>query len=232
MFRKFYKWCMYKIGIKKYGIPSTCRIWPSRRVSNIICEGYNSISKDADAHNVFLGYASGISRGSEFSNTKVGKYTVMGPRVRIIRGEHPTHGFVSVHPAFYSLRKQYGFTYTDRQKYTEFRWADEENDISVIVGNDVWIGSDVLIMEGVKIGDGAIIAAGAVITRDVLPYAIVGGVPAKIIRYRFSQNDIVKLLKLKWWDKGEDWIKTYAKYFDDVSLLFEELRRQQDYTME
>lgn len=69
-----------------------------------------------------------------------------------------------------------------------------------VIGNDVWIGFEALIMPGVKIGDGAVIAARAVVTRDVQPYAIVGGNPAKIIKMRFSDEEISKLLKLKWWD--------------------------------
>lgn len=68
------------------------------------------------------------------------------------------------------------------------------------VGNDVWIGDRVIIMGGVKIGDGAIVAAGAVVTKDVPPYAVVGGVPAKIIKYRFDEATIKELLQLKWWD--------------------------------
>lgn len=81
----------------------------------------------------------------------------------------------------------------------------------VIIGNDVWIGAGVFIKGGIKIGDGAVIAAHAVVTKDVPPYAIVGGVPAKILKYRFTDDVIRKLLDLKWWDydiaaiQGLDW---------------------------
>jgi hypothetical protein len=67
------------------------------------------------------------------------------------------------------------------------------------IGNDVWIGDRVVIMSGVKIGDGAIVAAGAVVTKDVPPYAIVGGVPARVIKYRFDEKTIHRLLDLQWW---------------------------------
>lgn len=70
----------------------------------------------------------------------------------------------------------------------------------VIIGNDVWIGSDVIILSGVTIGDGAVIGVGSVVTSDVPPYSIVGGNPAKVIRKRFSDEAIEKLLKIKWWD--------------------------------
>ena len=86
-----------------------------------------------------------------------------------------------------------------------------------IIGNDVWIGANAIILQGVTIGDGAIIAAGAVVTKDVPPYAIVGGVPAKVIKYRFSDDVILKLLEIKWWDKPEEWTTQNLDKFTDVS---------------
>ena len=75
-----------------------------------------------------------------------------------------------------------------------------DNRGDIIIGNDVWIGYEAVILSGVTIGDGAIVAARAVVTRDVPPYTIVGGVPAKPIRQRFSNPDIAQLLELRWWD--------------------------------
>lgn len=75
-----------------------------------------------------------------------------------------------------------------------------DNKGDILIGNDVWIGYDAIIMSGVKIGDGAIIGTRAVVTRDVPPYTIVGGVPAKAIKKRFSDGVIFKLMKIKWWD--------------------------------
>lgn len=81
-------------------------------------------------------------------------------------------------------------------------WADKawDNKGDIIIGNDVWIGYEAVIMAGVTIGDGAINGTRAVVTKDVPPYTIVGGVPAKPIRKRFSDDVIERLLKLKWWD--------------------------------
>lgn len=73
-----------------------------------------------------------------------------------------------------------------------------------VIGNDVWIGTEAIIMPGVRIGDGAVIGARAVVTNDVAPYAIVGGNPAKVIRKRFGDPDIARLLKLRWWDWSDD----------------------------
>lgn len=79
-----------------------------------------------------------------------------------------------------------------------------DNKGNIIIGNDVWIGYDAIILSGVTIGDGAIIGARAVVTKDVPPYTIVGGVPAKAIRKRFDEKTIKSLLNLKWWDWPEE----------------------------
>lgn len=82
-----------------------------------------------------------------------------------------------------------------------------DNKGDIIIGNDVWIGFEAVILSGVTIGDGAIIGTRAVVTKDVPPYTIVGGVPAKPIRKRFSGDVISELLKLQWWDWSENRIK-------------------------
>lgn len=82
----------------------------------------------------------------------------------------------------------------------------------VMIGNDVWIGTNTLILSGVTIGDGAVIAAGAVVHKDVPPYAVVGGVPSKVIKYRFDEKDIEELLELKWWDWDKERIRQLLPY--------------------
>ena len=116
---------------------------------------------------------------------------------------------------FQCLAKQAGFTFTDKKLFQETRYVDEQYH-AVSIGNDVWIGENVLLLAGVRVGDGAVIATGAVVTKDVPPYAMVGGVPAKVLRMRFAEDTVAKLLKLRWWDKPVSWIEEHSAYFQDV----------------
>lgn len=138
-----------------------------------------------------IGDFSYVGSESRIQYTHIGKFCSIGPEVRIGLGKHPTH-FKSTHPAFYDKDSSY---YGIMPEYTNPNPEYE----TITIGNDVWIGCRAMVLDGVTIGDGAIIAAGAVVTKDVPPYAIVGGVPAKIIKFRFQPNEIQKLLESKWW---------------------------------
>ena len=115
-------------------------------------------------------------------------------------------------------------TYTFPIFYEE--WELEKSNITtawdnkgdIVIGNDVWIGYEAVIMAGVHIGDGAIIAARAVVTKDVPPYTIVGGTPAKEIRKRFDAEVIQQLLKLKWWDWSADKIRKCLPYIAEGKM--------------
>lgn len=81
-------------------------------------------------------------------------------------------------------------------------------------------------MEGVTIGNGAVIAAGAIVLKDVDPYAIVAGVPAKVIRYRFEPEDVKWLESLQWWNQSEEWIRNHAEYFSQIEQLKEKVNEE------
>ncbi len=191
---------------------------------NTFLEGGNVISPETRLYNSKVGYGTYFGRGCIITSMKFGRYCSIGSRLRVIVGKHPTKDFVSTHPAFFSTLKQSGFTYSEEQLFKEISYVDEEKKIFVDIGSDVWIGSDVRIVDGITVHDGAIIAAGSVVTKDVLPYTIVGGVPAKIIRKRFDNNDIEFLTNLQWWNKDETWIRANAKYFSNIELLKEKVQ--------
>ena len=160
-----------------------------------------------------IGFGSYIGKRCEI-NAKIGRYCSISDYVRVLAGSHPTERYVSTHPAFYSVKQQAGFSYVDKNNYDELFYAEGEN--YVVIGNDVWIGSGVLIMSGVTIGNGAVIAAGAVVTKDVAPYTIVGGVPAKYIKQRFKDDDISKLENIRWWDWPQKQIRERISDFANI----------------
>lgn len=183
---------------------------------NSFFEGKNKINKNSIIDNSKIGFATYIGHDCVFTNTTIGKYCSIANNVKVINATHPTNKFVSTHPAFFSTRKQAGFTYVKEQLFNELKYIDEKDRISVIIGNDVWIGEDVTILGGVKIGDGAIIGTGAIVTHDVEPYSINAGIPSKKIKYRFEKDEIEFLENLKWWDKSEEWIMKNINNFQDI----------------
>lgn len=200
-----------------HGFPNGCVIERGSVLRVARMEAYARVCQNSRVCQSCLGFGSSIGPDSFIYFTSIGRYTMLGPDVKVILGQHPTRTIASTHPAFYSSRGQMGFTYVDETIFEEERFAKKP--YRVVIGNDVWIGAYTRIMEGVTIGDGAIVAAGALVTKDVPPYAIVGGVPAKTIRYRFDEDTIAGLLKLKWWDKEEDWLRAHARDFRDTSIL-------------
>lgn len=128
--------------------------------------------------------------------TLIGRYCSIAKGCEILGIDHPTD-WISTH--IFTFRKHY-FDSVMREHGRAPAIAPFEPDHGAVkIGNDVWIGQDVKIRTGVTIGDGAIVASGAVITKDVPPYAIVGGVPAKIIKFRFDESLIERLLASQWW---------------------------------
>lgn len=134
--------------------------------------------------------------------THIGRYVSIARNVVIGEPNHPTD-WLSTSPIQYNFALKWGW-HKSLENFKKEDVAKESKPgifgAKVTIGNDVWIGGEVTVLRGVTICDGAIVAAGSVVTKDVPPYAIVGGVPAKIIRYRFDPEMINRLLKLQWWD--------------------------------
>lgn len=172
---------------------------------------YNTIYPWSEMSNVTLGDFSFVARECKLANAIIGKFTCVGPEVVCGLGRHPSRNFVSVHPIFYSVRRQAQITFAAHSGFQEFA--------PITIGNDVWIGARAIILDGVTIGDGAIVGAGAVVARDVPPYAVVGGVPARIIRYRFDPDEISFLMQMRWWDRDLEWLRKNSELMRDINKI-------------
>lgn len=129
---------------------------------------------------------------------RIGRYCSFAPDISIGIGKHPTN-WLSTHP-FQIFTQDFFLQYPEYARISHQQKNPDLVEKDIIIGDDVWVGTSVIIKDGVTIGPGAIIGAGSVVTKDVEPYAIVGGVPAKKIKMRFNQKIIKKLLTLRWWE--------------------------------
>jgi len=219
--KQFMKWFKFNLLGRRRGIRIGRRCQIGFRSE---LEGGNTIL-DGTTFSGRLGYGSYLGENCRI-NGSVGRFCSISAEVATIPGRHPTSGFVSTHPAFYSLKGQAGFTYAKAQLFEEYAFADPENGYGVVVGHDVLISYGVRIMEGVTVGDGAILAAGSLVRTDVEPYAIYAGVPARKIGQRFDDDLIRQLMEIRWWDRSLDWIKAHAPLFPDAQNFLAACRRE------
>lgn len=192
------------------------------------------IDKSTMENRIFHGVKVGkFSYGYEkhcFPNSllkEIGSFTSINNSVLIGEVNHPLN-FISTHP----------FLYTPKDEILGYEGVPgilPENEVidvfdissngNIVIGNDVWIGANAVILPGVTVSNGAVIGAGAVVTKDVPPYAIVGGVPARIIRYRFSKEEIEILLSAKWWDWDIEKIKKNVNLLKKPSQFFAKYKK-------
>lgn len=192
---------------------------------NNIYSNFLSVGDYSRVRNSKLGYMVEINRYNFITDSKIGDYTYTGENTTIrfaevgkfcsiswkvsIGGVNHDYNKISTHP--FTIYSKFGLIKEQSQ------WGNFDN--RCIIGNDVWIGSDSTILRNVKVGNGAIIAAGSVVTKDVQPYEIVGGVPAKHIKYRFSKEIIALLQELKWWDWSKEQLKKNIDLFKKDIVL-------------
>jgi chloramphenicol O-acetyltransferase type B len=149
-----------------------------------------------------------VGRNSMIQHAKIGSFCSIANDVYVGLGTHPLNLF-STSPLFYRVVNTFKFRLIEN----DYDFAEYK---PIEIGHDVWIGARAMVMDGVKVGDGAIIAANAVVTKDVPPFAVVAGIPAKIIRYRYSPEKIEKLLGNRWWLWPLSEIKQRMTYLNDL----------------
>lgn len=214
------RWVCMKSFLERRNRVNKLKIHYMAHINNCQFGQHNVIYNDATLNEVSMGDYSYVAANSQIARASIGKFCCIGPDVMIGLGKHPTRDFVSIHPIFYSEKKQSGTTFADKSYYEEYA--------SVSIGNDVWVGARSIIVDGVTVGDGAVIAAGSIVVADVPPYAIVGGVPAKLIKYRFNVEEIELLKSFSWWDKGDEWLRRHYKEFHHIDRIMQCIRGAND----
>jgi phosphonate metabolism protein (transferase hexapeptide repeat family) len=176
---------------------------------------YTHVYTHSVLNEVVMGDYSYCSGYNQFDYTSIGKFCSIASFVRINPGNHPTFARVAQHHFTYRSAF-YGFGEDDAE-FFDWRRAKP-----VTIGNDVWIGHNASIMPGVTVGNGAVIGTGSVVTKDVEPFSVVAGVPAKKIKMRFSEDIINKIETCAWWDWEHETIKERLPDFRN----FEEFSRK------
>lgn len=172
---------------------------------------YNVIFHDTQIIDSEIASYTYVQKRSTIVNAKIGKFCSIASNVSIGPGVHKLDG-ISTYPAFYLKNTPLLKVFSDTDVF--------ESSKKTTIGHDVWIGEKAIVLDGVSVGTGAVIAAGAVVTKNVMPYAIVGGVPARLIKYRFSEEDMNILLKSEWWDKPDEWLQqNHEKFNNSESFL-------------
>ncbi|MFC1590925.1 CatB-related O-acetyltransferase [Thermodesulfobacteriota bacterium] len=195
-----------------------CIIYGGARIDSLSRLGrFNVLFSNVVMMNSTIGDHTFVQKNSFVNCAEIGKFCSIAMNVFIGPGQHPTN-LVSSHPAFYSASQPLARTFSERDCFDPFK--------KTTIGHDVWLGHGCVIMDGVSIETGAVVAAGAVVTKDVPAYAIVGGVPAGIIRYRFDEAVRNRLLESRWWDWPEEKLKEHCRLFREPAQFINMLTKE------
>ena len=188
------------------------KILRGKAVYNSNIDSTTKVNSGCNIVNSTIGRYNNIGYDNELNNVEIGSFCSFSDHVFIGGDEHPLE-WVSTSPVFESIKNS-----GPRRKFASFEVPTPRR---TIICNDVWIAHGVCIKAGVSVGTGAAIGTGAVVTKDVPPYAIVAGVPAKIIRYRFDEETIKSLLESKWWELSEVHLDAVSKYIKEPEKFLE-----------
>ena len=205
-------------------IDETSIVYRCCLISNCVIGKEVIIGDDSVIKNSYLGFKTRIQRNSMIQNSEISDFSYGGMRLTALHCKIGKFCSISWNVSIGGANHDYKKLTTHSMLYDDsFGIVDEplynRFTSDCIVGNDVWIGAGAQILRGVSIGDGAVVAAGSIVTKNVPPYAIVGGVPAKVLKYRFDETVIKELLSIKWWDLDYSFIKSNISLFNkDVCL--------------
>lgn len=175
------------------------------------------VGVSCNVYNISMGRYSYIGHDSQITDTKIGAFCSISDHVYIGGAEHPMD-WVSTSPVFQNVKHNSG----PEKRFAKFELLPPK---ITEIGNDVWIGHNVTIKQGVTIGDGAVVGSNALVTKDVPPYAVVGGIPAKILKYRFDEETIALLLRLKWWELDENELSDCACLIKNPRAFIESISK-------
>jgi len=173
---------------------------------------YTSVGPFTELFECSVGDYTYMMQNCQMQYSEIGKFCSIASYVRLHPVNHPTWRPTTHHMTY--RRKSYGLGETDDEDFFDWRRGSK-----VVIGHDVWLGHNVVVRAGVSIGHGAVVGSSSVVTKDIPPYAIAVGNPARVIKYRFEPDVIEKLLEIQWWDWPYDTHKERLPHLMDMDRL-------------
>lgn len=197
-YAKVYKFCW----VVKSTMKKNTFIGDGTKIDNSILEAFSRCGKNNHLFHVKLGKHTYTGQNTVIMHTNIGAFSSISWNVSIGGGEHD-----------FSRLTSHSFLYNSYDRLNDDKVFYNRFEEKCTIGNDVWIGANSTILRGVQVGDGSVIGANSVVTKDIPPFAIAVGNPARIMKYRFTDDIIERLLNIKWWELDDDLIHSNCDLF-------------------